>query len=65
MTDTGPSQYLTVAEVAAELAVSYSHVYELVYAGRLPHADFGTGNKKFIRIRRDHLDAYLDRAERP
>ncbi len=63
-TSAGP-RYLTVEEVAAELRVSNSHAYNLVYRGRLPHADFGTVNKKLIRVRRDHLDAYIEGSERP
>ncbi len=56
-------RYLTVEEVAAELGVSYSHAYQLIRTGRLPHADFGTGNKQLIRVHRDHLDTYIQESE--
>ncbi len=63
MTGPAASQWLTIKEVAAELHVSYYHVYELVRTGRLPHADFGTGNKQLIRVHRADLDAYIRRSE--
>jgi excisionase family DNA binding protein len=49
------SEFVTVAEVAAQLRVSSMTVYRLVQAGQLPAVRVG----RSYRIREDDVDRYL------
>ena len=51
------NEILTISEVAEMLRVSEGHVYSLMRAGELPVIRRG---KRFTRIRRSDLMAYLD-----
>jgi excisionase family DNA binding protein len=51
------SQFVTVAEVAAQLRVSNMTVYRLIQAGDLPSVRVG----RSYRIREDDVDRYLSR----
>lgn len=51
-------QLLTVKEVAAELACSRDHVYDLIARGDLPAIDIGAG-RALTRLRPDDVDDYL------
>ncbi len=48
-------EFLTVSEVADQLRLSKSTVYNLINKGVLPSARFG----KAVRINRVHLDQYI------
>ncbi len=61
-TAAGP-RYLTVTEAAAELRISEGRIYDLIYSGQLRHANFGSGRRKLIRVRRADLDAYIEESE--
>lgn len=49
---------LSVKETAAYLSVSTGTVYQLIYAGQIPHYRMGVG-KSTIRFEKSDLDAYL------
>jgi excisionase family DNA binding protein len=51
------SQFVTVAEVAAQLRVSNMTVYRLIQAGELPSVRVG----RSYRIREDDVDRYLSK----
>ena len=65
-TSARPERLLTVLDVAKQLAVSPSLVYQLVESERLAHHRIGTG-RGTIRISQTDLDSYLTacRAESP
>jgi excisionase family DNA binding protein len=50
----------SVAQVAAVLGASVRHAYNLVAEGALPVVDIGRGGRPKLRIRDDHLQAYID-----
>lgn len=51
-------EYLTVAQVGAELGVTKKHVYRKVASGELPATQLG-GSGSALRIPRAGLDAWL------
>ena len=53
------SRFLTMQDVADELAVSLSQVYHMVRSGELPAIK--VGGRGQWRIERDRLESYIER----
>lgn len=54
---------LTIPETATELRCGRDHVYDLIARGQLQPVNIGIGRSK-TRIRRDDLEAFIDRQTR-
>lgn len=55
-----PDELLEVDEVARILKMTPDWIYAQVRAGRLPHIRLG----RFVRFRRESIEAWLESAER-
>jgi excisionase family DNA binding protein len=56
----GPARLLDAEEIAAYIGMTTDWVYREVRAGRLPHIRLG----RYVRFRRESIDAWLDASER-
>ncbi len=67
--ETANHEWLTVAEVAAELRVSRATVERLIHAGHLQAATIttsqGRGSRHRFRVRRAWIDAFLESQSTP
>ncbi len=55
---------LKVSDAAQLLGVDQSTIYKWTDEGRIPHVDFGQGNKRCLRFKRKELDAFVERNSR-
>ncbi len=58
------SQLLTIPQVAATLACTRQHVYQLIAGGELVVIDISSpgSTRSTSRVRQEDLDTYLDRS---
>jgi len=59
--DEQPHEYLKVPEVAAELRIARSRVYELVGEGEIPSVRIG----RSVRVGRNELERWLEGQRQP
>lgn len=59
-----PNPLLTVRQVAAQLGISPTAVYQLCDSGRLPHYRLDNGKKRRpYRVKQSEVTAFLERSE--
>lgn len=56
-------RYMTLVEVARELGLSRTAIYNKIYSGEMVGVDVGTGRSQ-MRVTRKSFEDYCDRLER-